>query len=205
MSYKIEVRPSHPPIYDIQSTAFQPPASPLLTHPPTHPPTHSIQNHDYGVRMKQMTRFLEEGDKVKVRPTHPPTHPPTHLFNHPPTHPPSHTGHDSIPRERAATHRPRYVPTHPPTHPPTHGAHSNRLLLLHPPTHLYTRVAHSNRLLLLHLPTHPPLHTGHELLGKVAEDLKELATKEGDIRREGGRLITMFKVTTHPPTHPPTH
>lgn len=28
--------------------------------------SYKIENHDYGVRMKQMTRFLEEGDKVKV-------------------------------------------------------------------------------------------------------------------------------------------
>ena len=28
--------------------------------------SYKIESHDYGVRMKQMTKFLEEGDKVKV-------------------------------------------------------------------------------------------------------------------------------------------
>lgn len=46
----------------------------------------------------------------------------------------------------------------------------------------------------------PPLHvhtTGHELLGKVGDDLKEVASREGDVRREGGRLIAMFKPKTN--------
>ena len=42
--------------------------------------------------------------------------------------------------------------------------------------------------------THSP---GHELLGKVGVDLKEIATQEGDIRREGGRLMAMFKPKTN--------
>lgn len=42
-------------------------------------------------------------------------------------------------------------------------------------------------------PTYRSNKTGHELLGKVGVELKELATQEGDVRREGGRLIAMFK------------
>lgn len=34
---------------------------------------------------------------------------------------------------------------------------------------------------------------GVELLQKVGADLKEIASMEGEIKREGGRLMAMFK------------
>jgi len=76
--------------------------------------SYKIETHDYGVRMKQMTRFLEEGDKVKVMVQF---------------------------RGREQQH----------------------------------------------------IDLGHELLGKIKVDFVELAVQEGDVRREGGRLIAMFK------------
>ena len=76
--------------------------------------SYKIESHDYGVRMKQMNRFLEDGDKVKVMVQF---------------------------RGREQQH----------------------------------------------------IDLGHELLGKIKGDFVELAVQEGDVRREGGRVIAMFK------------
>ena len=184
---------THP--FPTHSTSFEPPRSPLPTHPPTHQLTslpRAGESEEMGqaghLRLRDITlsriphlRSFVNDALLDVLYFMSPAY---HQVRLPPTHPLSMS---------PAYHQ---VPN-PPTRPPTPSVQ-----------HLIPNACSSSTFLtiLTHPPTHPPIQV---ILDEVAAEMNRIVTLYRQHTRNFSGKVSVaahsLGGTSHPPTHPPTH